>query len=65
MDEDLFNRDYEPRERKGDNLFLWTVFILLLIGFAIACWLGSCYIFGHPENARSYKILKKLFEKKT
>ena len=60
MDEDLFNRDYEPRERKGDNLFLWTVFILLLIGFAFACWLGSFYIFGHPENARSYKILKKL-----
>jgi len=60
VDDDLFNRDYEPRERKGDNLFLWTVFILLLIGFAFACWLGSFYIFGHPENPRSYKILKKL-----
>ena len=60
MDDDLFSRDYEPRHRRGDNLFLWTVFILLLIGFAFACWLGSFYIFGHPENPRSYKILKKL-----
>jgi hypothetical protein len=60
MDDDLFSRDYEPRQRKGDNLFTWTVLILLLIGFAFACWLGSFYIFGHPENARSYKILKKL-----
>ena len=60
MEEDLFNREYKPRVRKGDNLFIWTVFILLLIGFAFACWLGSFYIFGHPENARSYKMLKKL-----
>ena len=45
---------------KKDNLFLWTVVILLLIGFAMACWLGSFYIFGHPERAESYKILKKL-----
>ncbi|MEI8342294.1 MAG: hypothetical protein WCH43_12270, partial [Verrucomicrobiota bacterium] len=60
MDDDLFSRDYEPRQRKGDNLFTWTVFILLLIAFAFACWLGSFYIFGHPENARSYNILKKL-----
>ena len=60
MEEDLFNRKYETREHKKDNLFTWTVFILLLIGFAFACWLGSFSIFGHPENARSYKILKKL-----
>ncbi len=45
---------------KKDHLFLWTVFILLLIGFAMACWLGSFYIFGHPEDARAYKILQKL-----
>jgi len=42
------------------HLFLWTVFILLLIGIAFACWLGSFYIFGHPEKPRPYKILKKL-----
>ena len=36
------------------------MFILLLIGLALACWLGSYYIFGHPENPTSYTILKKM-----
>jgi hypothetical protein len=59
---DYYTREFDtfsapPRK---DNLFLWTVFILLLIGFTMACWLGSFYIFGHPENLRSYRILVKL-----
>jgi hypothetical protein len=59
MDDDFFKRDYDsPHER--DNLFGWTVFILLLSGFALACWIGSFYVFGHPENPRSYGILLKL-----
>lgn len=49
--------DEEPKER--DNLFLWTVFILLLIGIAFACWLGSFYIFGHPEKPGPYRFLQK------
>ena len=60
MDDDLFSRDYDHQRHGHDNLFAWTVFILLLTGFAIACWLGSFYIFGHPEYPRSYSILKKL-----
>jgi hypothetical protein len=55
---DYDDEGLEPQRR--DNLFIWTVFILLLIGIAFACWLGSFYIFGHPEEARSYRILKKL-----
>jgi hypothetical protein len=55
---DYEDEGLEPQRR--DNLFIWTVFILLLIGIAFACWLGSFYIFGHPEEARSYRILKKL-----
>ena len=43
-----------------DNLFLWTVFLLLLAGLGFACWLGSFYVFGHPEQERPYRILKKL-----
>ncbi|MEI6712413.1 MAG: hypothetical protein WCO60_01585 [Verrucomicrobiota bacterium] len=43
-----------------DNLFLWTVFLLLLAGVGFACWLGSFYIFGHPEQPRAYKILTRL-----
>ncbi|MEQ1860315.1 MAG: hypothetical protein ABMA13_10295 [Chthoniobacteraceae bacterium] len=52
--------DEELQPRRKDNLFLWTVLILLLIGAAFACWLGSFYIFGHPEEARCYAILMKL-----
>ena len=61
MADDFYGYDDEEEEPKGrDNLFLWTVFILLLIGGAFACWLGSFYIFGHPEDPRSYRILKKM-----
>jgi hypothetical protein len=59
---DFYTRDFDTLSAppRKDNLFLWTVFILLLTGFAMACWLGSFYIFGHPEDIRSYKILQKL-----
>jgi hypothetical protein len=59
---DFYTRDYDTLSAppRKDNLFLWTVFILLLMGFAMACWLGSFYVFGHPEDVRSYKILLKL-----
>lgn len=43
-----------------DNLFVWTVFLLVLVGVAFSCWLGSFYVFGHPEEPKSYGILKKL-----
>ena len=52
--------DAEEAEKGRDNLFLWTVFILLLIGLAAACWMGSFYIFGHPEDARWYDFLLKI-----
>ena len=45
---------------KEGNLFVWTVVILLLIGFAICCWVFSFYVFGHPEKPFSYSILAKL-----
>ena len=60
MDDDFFRRDYDHGHPPHDNLFAWTVFILLLIGFALACWLGSFYVISHPENPRSYGILMKL-----
>ncbi len=60
MDDDFFKRDPDTAPRRHNYLFAWTVFILLLIGFTLACWLGSFYIFGHPEKPESYKILKKL-----
>ena len=57
---------YEPAQsygrsrRKKTNFFAWAVAILLLIGFALAAWLGSFYIFWQPERPQSYRILKKL-----
>src|SRR5258705_7739479 len=61
MADDFYGFEEEEEEEKGrDNLFLWTVFILLLIGVAFACWLGSFYVFGHPEKPWCYKTLKKL-----
>ncbi len=50
------NRRWESR----DNLFYWTIFILLLVLFTLFCWGGSYFIFGHPEKPFSYKLLKKL-----
>jgi hypothetical protein len=43
-----------------ENLFLWTVFILLLCGFAVTCWIGTIYIFAHPEIGFAYHILSRL-----
>jgi hypothetical protein len=51
---------YTRPVRRRVNYFGWTVAILLLIGFALAAWLGSFYIFGQPERPDSYRILQKL-----
>lgn len=59
MDDDLLSRDYDGAPKR-DNLFAWTVLILLLVGFAFASWIGSYYLFGHPENPKSYQILRKV-----
>ncbi len=58
----------EPRggfDRRGgrkakDHLFLWTVLILLLIAFAMATWIGTFSVFGHPERPYAYRILRKI-----
>ena len=44
----------------ADSLFGWTVFIFLLIGFVFFCWMGSYYIFAHPEKASNYRLLLRL-----
>jgi hypothetical protein len=46
--------------RDQDGLFGWTVFIFLLIGFVFLCWMGSYYIFAHPEKAANYRLLLRL-----
>ena len=61
MADNFYGFDESEEEEKGkDNLFLWTIFILLLIGVAAGCWMGSFYVFGHPEIPWCYKVLKKM-----
>jgi hypothetical protein len=48
------------QEPESDNLFGWTVFILLLCGIAVACWIGTFYVFTHPEEPFDYQLLAKL-----
>jgi hypothetical protein len=50
----------ETRPPADDHLFLWTVFILLLCGVAVACWIGTFYIFNHPEIGFAYQLLNRL-----
>jgi len=45
---------------ENGSLFGWTVFILLLCGGAVACWIGTFYVFSHPEQPFSYRLLAKL-----
>jgi len=55
--------DSDPSKsaHKDENgLFAWTVLILIFIGIAIACWIGSFYVFGHPEKPFSHDVLTKL-----
>ena len=56
---DPYDEPYD-RPRRRINYFAWTVAILLLIGFALAAWLGSFYIFDQPERPDSYRILQRL-----
>ena len=43
-----------------DGLFGWTIFIFILIGFVFLCWMGSYYIFAHPEKAGNYRLLVRM-----
>jgi len=58
---ELGRSNRRPRQQsENDNLFGWTVFILLMCGFAVACWIGTFYVFTHPEEPFNYQILAKL-----
>lgn len=65
MEEDLFtyksNRSRAPRQGDGrDNLFAWTIALLLLVGLAVGVWIASYYVFSHPEEPLNYKWLERL-----
>jgi len=50
----------KPARKDEGGLFGWTILILIFIGIAIACWIGSFYVFGHPEKPFSHEVLTKL-----
>jgi hypothetical protein len=49
-----------PPPEGADGLFGWTVVILLLCGVAVVCWIGTFYVFDHPEQPFNYQLLSKL-----
>jgi hypothetical protein len=49
----------EPKPPGDGSLFAWSIFILLLVGLVAVCWMGTIYIFGHPELPTGYSILHK------
>jgi len=49
-----------PPPEGADGLFGWTVVILLLCGVAVVCWIGTFYVFDHPEQPFNYQLLAKL-----
>jgi hypothetical protein len=51
--------DREATSHNNGSLFGWSIFILLLIGLAAVCWMGTIYIFGHPEQPLGYAVLRK------
>ncbi|MGH8047514.1 MAG: hypothetical protein ACREKL_09730 [Chthoniobacterales bacterium] len=51
--------DREEKPRSEGGLFGWTIFILLLVALAAVCWMGTLYIFGHPETPTGYSVLSK------
>jgi len=49
-----------PPPEGSDGLFGWTVVILLLCGVAVVCWIGTFWVFDHPEKPFNYQLLAKL-----
>ena len=53
-------QDERPLRRdSGNRFFIWSVVLLMMTGICFASWIGSFYVFKHPENPRCYRILKK------
>jgi hypothetical protein len=59
---ELLEASARERSKRGGgaDLFIWTIVIILLIGLAIGAWMGSFYVFGHPETPANHAILTKL-----
>lgn len=62
-DQSSFSR--EMREEEGEmgdanNLFLWSIVIVVLLGLNAFSWIFCMYVFGNPEVPFNYRLLVKL-----
>jgi hypothetical protein len=48
-----------PTPRGDSGLFWWTIAIFVLLALTTFSWLGSLYIFRHPEKPKNYRLLAK------
>ncbi len=53
-------RSKNPEPKSRADLLGWAIFIVLLVGLVMICWMGTYYVFGHPEEPFSYSILKRM-----
>lgn len=42
------------------GIFWWTIAIVILMALAAFSWIGSIYIFTHPEKPLNYKLLSQI-----
>ncbi|GAB4175384.1 MAG: hypothetical protein Fur0032_15180 [Terrimicrobiaceae bacterium] len=47
-------------KKSGFDFLIWSIILLFLLALAIGCWIGSFYVFGHPEKPLSYSVLMRL-----
>lgn len=48
------------RQRRGNDMFWWTIAITLLLGLATFSWIFSIMVFKYPEKPFNYRLLTKL-----
>ncbi len=48
------------RQRRGNDMFWWTIVITLLMGAATFSWIFSIMVFKYPEKPFNYNLLSRL-----
>lgn len=59
-DDRSYRRDEKPKASSFGSFIGWSIFILLLVALVALCWLGTYYVFGHPEEPTSYALLQRM-----
>ncbi len=59
MENDLFSQAEKPAARGSENILVWTLALLLLVGLVAGAWVATYYIFSHPEKPFNYRMLER------